>query len=112
MSSAGVFCDSAGPASSLVPALEEQLEVTQISARELANACGLFYDAVEQQELRHLGTAELIAALRGAQRRALGDAWAWSRKNSAVDISPLVAVTIGLWGISTARSTEVFASAW
>lgn len=108
----GVFCDSAGPAVSLVAALAGELEVQELSAREMANACGLFYDAVEDEQVRHLGTPELTAALRGAQKRALGDAWAWSRKNSAVDISPLVAVTVALWAVSTARTTEVFAGVW
>jgi hypothetical protein len=40
---------------------------------------------------------ELSAALAGATKRSLGDAWAWSRRNSAVDISPLVAATLALW---------------
>jgi hypothetical protein len=44
--------------------------------------------------LRHLGTPELAAAVAGAATRPLGDAWAWSRKSSAVDISPLVACTL------------------
>jgi hypothetical protein len=106
----GVFCDL-GPAGSLLPGFED-VEVTVMSAREMAQACGLFYDTVEQAGLRHLGTPEILSALRGAQKRDLGDAWAWSRKNSAVDIGPLVAVTIALWGASTVRKAEVFASAW
>jgi len=107
---AGVFCDL-GPAGSLLPGLDE-LEVVVMSAREMAQACGLFYDTVEQAGLRHLGTAEMLSALRGAQKRDLGDAWAWSRKNSAVDIGPLVAATIALWGAATVKPAEVFASAW
>jgi hypothetical protein len=43
-----------------------------------------------------LGTPELKAALKGASKRSLGDSWAWARKSSAVDISPLVAVTLAL----------------
>jgi hypothetical protein len=38
------------------------------------------------------------AAIQGAVKRSLGDAWAWSRKSSNVDISPLVASTLALWG--------------
>jgi hypothetical protein len=33
----------------------------------------------------------------------LADAWAWSRKNSATDISPLVASTLALWGAVNAK---------
>jgi hypothetical protein len=38
--------------------------------------------------------------LKGATQRPLGDRWAWSRKNSSIDISPLVAVTLALWGVA------------
>jgi hypothetical protein len=38
-----------------------------------------------------------VAAVRGAVTRPLGDSWVWSRKSSAVDISPLVAVTLAHW---------------
>jgi hypothetical protein len=57
----------------------------------------MFYDAVDQDALRHLNTAELNAAIHGAATRPLGDAWAWSRKSSGTDISPLVACTLALW---------------
>lgn len=93
---AQLVCDGIGPAASLVSELEALgFEVTLVSARDHANACGLIYDAVEQKTLRHLGTGELSAAIRGASKRPLGDAWAWSRKGG-VDISPLVAVTLAL----------------
>lgn len=112
-SPAAILCDAAGPAASLVTALEAAgLEVMEVSAKENAHACGFFYDAVEQENLRHLGTPELLAALRGAAKRPLGDAWAWSRKNSAVDISPLVACTLALWGSAVAKKPEVFALTW
>jgi hypothetical protein len=37
------------------------------------------------------------AAPKGASTRPLGDAWAWSRRSSLVDVSPLVASTLALW---------------
>jgi len=95
----GFVCDGAGPAASLLPQLEQAgVEVTTVSAKEHGNACGLLFDAVEQQTLRHLGTHELGSAVRGATSRPLGDAWAWSRKNSNADICPLVAATLAFWG--------------
>jgi phage terminase large subunit-like protein len=98
-----VVCDAAGPAGSLVHELEEQgIEIQTVSAAEHGKACGLLVDTVTQGELRHLGQSELTIAVKGAARRPLGDAWAWSRKSSAVDISPLVASTLALWGASTA----------
>ena len=96
------LCDAAGPAAALIPELEEAgIEVTPISAAEHARACGMLFDYVEQERLRHLGQDELRAALRGAAKRPLGDAWAWSRKNSAVNITSLVSATLALYGART-----------
>jgi hypothetical protein len=103
----GVVLDPAGPAASLLSDLNDRLdfEVTEVTAHENAQACGKLFDACEQATVRHLGTPELDAALRGARKRSLGDAWAWSRKTSTVDISPLVAATLALWG-SITRTPE------
>jgi hypothetical protein len=98
----GVVCDASGPIASLLSELADAgVEVTLVNAKEQAQACGLLYDAVDQDTLRHLGTRELTTAIAGAVKRPLGDAWAWSRKSSAVDISPLVAITLAHWGSQT-----------
>lgn len=97
-----VVCDGYGPAGSLVPALTEAgVKVTTLNSVEHGQACGLFIDAVQQETVRHLGSLELRNAVKGAAARALGDAWAFSRKNSAVDISPLVAATFAHWASVT-----------
>lgn len=95
-----VLCDAAGPAGSLVTEMEARgIEVVVVSAKEHAQACGLFYDAVmDSGSLRHGDQADLTLAAISASTRPLGDSWAWSRKSSDVDISPLVACTIALWG--------------
>jgi hypothetical protein len=72
--------------------------VQTVNGREYAQACGSFFDMCDQDMLRHLGTPELAAAVKGASTRPLGDAWAWSRKGSEVDISPLVSCTLALRG--------------
>jgi hypothetical protein len=93
-----VVCDGIGPAASLIAELAAAgVNVEKLNTQDHAQACGLIFDLCEQRKLRHLGTPELAAAVRGAAKRPLGDAWAWSRKNSSVDISPLVAVTLGVW---------------
>lgn len=98
---AGLICDGTGPAGSLLPDFE--VEPRTVTATEHARACGMFFDATTVQEdgLRHLGTPELASAVAGARKRNLGDAWAWSRKSSAVDISPLVGCTLAFWGVAT-----------
>jgi hypothetical protein len=75
--------------------------VVPVNAKDQAQACGMLYDAVEQDAFRHLGEQALTSAVKGAVKRPLSDAWAWSRKNSGVDISPLVAVTLAGWGWQT-----------
>lgn len=88
-------CDGASPAAALIPQLEKLgIEVTVVSAKEHAQACGGFYDACEQDGLRHRVDDDLDAAVKGARKRELGDSWAWSRKHSGIDISSLVAVTL------------------
>ncbi|YCK35162.1 hypothetical protein ACNF49_14065 [Actinomadura sp. ATCC 39365] len=104
--------DPASPAGSLITALEAAgVTVTAVSAREHAQACGGLYDAVVKPKdadddwatkLRHLDQAPVNTALAGAEKRTLGDAWAWARRGVHVDISPLVALTLALWGYETA----------
>jgi hypothetical protein len=93
-----VVLDSAGPAAALLAQFADRnIDVQVVSATEHAQACGVLFDACAQARVRHLGTAELTAAIGGAVKRPLVDAWAWSRRNSNLDISPLVACTLALW---------------
>jgi hypothetical protein len=97
-----VLCDAVGPVASLVHACEEAGVIVQpVKASEHAKACGMLLDTIEDEGLRHLGSAELAVALAAATKRPLGDAFAWSRKNSNADITPLVAATLALWGAIT-----------
>jgi hypothetical protein len=92
--------DGAGPAANLLPEFNQlELGVDTAAASDMAKACGEFFDSVQERDVRHLGQSEMTAALKGAVQRPLGDAWAWSRKNSSVDISPLVACTLAVWGV-------------
>jgi hypothetical protein len=85
-------------------ALLEKLVITQ--AQDMATACGFFYDYTlldgeTNPVLRHIGQASLTVAVAGATKRTIGTAgaWAWDRKSPAVDITPLVSVTLALWGM-------------
>jgi hypothetical protein len=83
--------------------LEEDLraagiDIVEVSAAEHAQACGEFYDAVIEGQLRHLGQSDLDAAVAGADRKFYGgESWLWSRRASLVDITPLVAATLARW---------------
>jgi hypothetical protein len=95
-----VVVDPAGPAGRLIAPLEARgIEVVKVSSREAAQASGQFYTSVmgDSPDLRHYDQPELEAALAGAQKRPLMDAWTWARKGLA-DISPLEAATLAAWG--------------
>lgn len=103
-----VVCDSVGPAATLVPELEEAgVRVVMLTTSEYAETCGLFFDAVAQRNLRHLGQPALDGAVRGAKARPLGERWAWDRKGR-VDISPLVAVTQAVGYLAMTRVPQMF----
>jgi hypothetical protein len=80
---------------------------------EVGQAFGTFYVAVADQRLVHLGAdlqPDLRAAVAGAARRDIGDGGhAWARKATTIDISPLVAATLAVWGHGkyTRRSSDL-----
>lgn len=91
--------DSTGPAASFIPDMEKAgLTVHQATPKELIAACGQFYDGVIERRLRLRQHQRFDEAAAGAAKRSIGDAWAWTRKSAAADISPLVAATLALWG--------------
>lgn len=110
-----VLWDERSPAASLVSEIGEALDAAglkvplePVASKEHAEACGMFFDAVDQVTLRHLGTADLMHAVAGAATRPLGEAWAWARKSSSANISPLVSVTLAHWGLRTYGETSVY----
>lgn len=106
--------DPAGPAGALLPDLDEAgIEPTQMSARDLGQACVALTADAAQQRLRHLGDSLVTTAIIGAGRRDIGDGlWAWSRRRTiGVDIAPLVAVTEAHW-LLTQPAQQQFYGAW
>jgi phage terminase large subunit-like protein len=106
--------DERGPVGGLLPKLKKPtdeggagIEPISVSAGELGQACGLIEDAISAQSIRHLGQPMLTQAIKGAAKRPLGDSWAWSRKSSTVDISPLVAVTLANWALETTLAPAI-----
>lgn len=90
--------DPAGPAGSILPELERlDVPLLLLDGKESVRACGAIAAAIADGAVHHRGESELLAAAGGAKRRPVGDGWKWSRKDSTVDISPLVAATIAHW---------------
>lgn len=93
-----VVVDGRGPAAMLIPLLEREgvrLQVTDTS--DVLDACAGLFDLVRERQATHEGFAELDEAVRGAVKRTVGDRWAWGRRKSTSDISPLEAVTLAAW---------------
>jgi hypothetical protein len=91
--------DAFGVAGQAVTQLEERgVSVHRVTGGEHAEAVGLLMEEVTEATLRHLGSSELLDAVRGAKLRSMGDAHLWSRRHATVDISPLVAGSLAVWG--------------
>lgn len=108
-----VVIDPGGPAGSLIPAVRKELELLGLpdlliepKTREIAGASGQFFDAVASQAIVHLDQAPLSTALAGADKRPVGDGWAWARRGVSVDISPLVGCTLAAWGHAERADVE------
>jgi phage terminase large subunit-like protein len=76
------------------------IEVTLAGAegRDMAIACAKLYDAVMDKSVRHTDQPQVNVALSVATKRPLQGGWAWNRKDAASDISPVVSMTLALWG--------------
>jgi hypothetical protein len=92
-----------GPASTVVDALrakDGELPdwVRAVTPRELSTACAQSLDAIGDRTIRHRGNAELDAAVKAAAKRTVGDGWVWARRTPTVDVSPLIAGALALYG--------------
>lgn len=101
-----IVVDAASPASSLIPDLETaRVKLTITGSRDMAQACGAFYDAAMDGSLVHIDSPLLNRAVAGGRKRNIGaeGGWGWNRKDATTDITPLVAVTLAAHGLSTNR---------
>jgi hypothetical protein len=81
--------------------------VELVERSQLAQGCAAFIDTIEQGELRHLGDPVLLDAIRGATTVNVGgDGWAFSRRSSRIDISPLYASVIAIRAAAAAPDWE------
>lgn len=69
-------------------------------ADDVADAYGMYVDAVNQRRLYHLDEAPLNRAVAAAETRALSGATAWEYRGE-VDAAPLIGSTLALWAYLT-----------
>lgn len=87
--------DSRSPTGGVIDALRNAgIPLVEVSQTEFVQGCvALQADAVSDR-LRHLGQPMLLEAVTGAEIRPVGEAWAFSARQSTVDITPLLAATL------------------
>jgi hypothetical protein len=97
----GVVVADSQAAGTLAERLETVgVEVLRTGGAQMARACADLVDQVTAGTVAHRAQAVLDTVIASAGRRIVSDGWAWSRRNSEGDISPLVAVTLAAWAAS------------
>ena len=84
------------------------LTVHRAGPADMVTACQLLYDGVagpdeSARDVWHIGQEEVDGAVEGAVKRDIGGSWAWARRDLAVDVTPLAAVSLALFGHCTPR---------
>lgn len=96
----------------LIPQLRERgVEVVEVSMTEYAQATGAFREMANANppQLVHINQATLNRAVKGARLKPTSEGAATWMRSSAVEITPLVAVTVALGGVPLAVPVEFFA---
>ena len=108
---AKVAIDSKGPAASLIPDLHG-VSIVEYGSGEMADATSRLYDAVADKQIKVRRHGDLDTAVAGARKRVSGERWYWGRTNASIDVSPLIALTLGFdLAVASARKPVPFA-AW
>lgn len=99
-----VVVDAGGPAG----ALAEVLGAQRATGRDVIDATEAFSAAVAEGRVRIRPDPSLDQAARGVVTRRVGDRLAWSRRDSSVDVGPLVAAALAWWSAArlAARGAE------
>jgi hypothetical protein len=98
----GIVVEKQGaPASGLIDEMEHAgIKVMPWGpTQEVAAGCGLLYDLVVQHEIFHRPSGVLDRAAASGVSRSISEAWAFSRRNSPVDVSPLMACAGATWAL-------------
>lgn len=108
--SQGVALAPSSAAAALLTQLWERgVAVTEVTGRELPQACVGFLNAVVEGSVRHRNDPALNSAVQLARSRPAGDAWVFSQRHSSADISPLWAVVLAL---HEANKLEAVPATW
>ena len=100
-----VAYDGAGPALDVADVLNRAgQDLLGLKAGEYAAACAGLLEALcaDEPSVRYRPHPALDSAAGWAVRRALGDRWAWGRRQSSGSLACLTAMTVGVWAVDHA----------
>lgn len=96
--------------------LEEPLkaagvEVIRANTRDYGEACASLVAAIQPKgggpaTFSHSDQALVTAAFAGAGKREVGEFWMWDRGESHAEITPLVSLTLAVWGVDQPRKNN------
>lgn len=97
-----VVIDGRGPGAVFIPLLKDALgdRLRVVSTSDVLDACAGIFAGVQSRMVTHASYSELDEAVSGASKRDVHDRWAWGRRKSSGDISPLEAATLAHWGVA------------
>lgn len=84
------------------------LTVHRASVGDVVTGCQLLFDGVAgadvaARDVHHIGQPDLTDAAAGAVKRDVGGSWAWARRDLEVEVAPLAAGSLALFGHCTPR---------
>lgn len=101
-----IGADDGGPAREVTDVLRRRgVEIVTLNAREFATAWGFLMQHIAHNTLRHDGSEVLALAAANVTTRPMSDASAPSRRNSAGDVSALVALMVGAFVLDHAAES-------
>ena len=83
----------------ILPEIEAACGFNRVRALRLSDipsTCSFWLRLAKQSRMFHRDEPELTVALAAAERRVVGDAWAFSQTRSGADITPLIAQTLAV----------------
>lgn len=102
-----IVCAAKNPAATYVPELAAAgIQVRALDTQDETASFATFIQACHDHVLVHRDDPVFVAALCGAVRRKLESSDAFSRKNSSIDISPLVALSQALYVVLSEQKSE------
>lgn len=74
-----------------------EVQIVRTSYADMAEACSVTFDVINEGEMRHAGDAALDAAVRSAVKKETEGAFIWSRQKAGAAVVPLVAMSLAMW---------------